>query len=45
MKNKEKTPKILSVYDLGDIQIMLEEDMIDECEEGFMRGYMAALSS
>ena len=39
---KTKTPKILSVYDLQDIQLMLEEDMINEYEEAFMRGYMTA---
>ncbi|HIH15394.1 MAG TPA: hypothetical protein HA360_00640 [Nanoarchaeota archaeon] len=42
MKIKFKNPKILSVYDLKDIQVMLEEDMIDEYEEAFMRGYMTA---
>ena len=42
MKLKFKQPKILSVYDLKDIQLMLEEDMIDEYEEAFMRGYMTA---
>ena len=45
MRNKYKTPKILSVYDLQDIQTMLEEDMINEYEEAFMRGYMKAVSS
>lgn len=45
MKTKFKQPKMLSVYDIQDIQLMLEEDMIDEYEEAFMRGYMTAESS
>ena len=45
MRTKFKAPKILSIYDIKDIQEMLEEDMINEYEEGFMRGYMAASSS
>lgn len=44
MKTKLRNPKILSVYDLKDIQVMLEEDMIDEYEEAFMRGYNMAAS-
>ncbi len=42
MKTKMKNPKILNIYDIQDIQLMLEEDMINEYEEGFMRGYMTA---
>jgi len=42
MKTKFRQPKILSVYDLKDIGVMLEEDMIEDVEEGFMRGYMTA---
>ncbi|MDP3727852.1 MAG: hypothetical protein Q8R18_00190 [bacterium] len=42
---KTKNPKMLSVYDLKDIQLMLEDDMINEYEEAFMRGYMTAESS
>jgi len=45
MKTKFKNPKMLSIYDIKDLQLMLEEDMIDEYEEGFMRGYMTADSS
>lgn len=45
MKTKFKAPKILSIYDVQDIQEMLEEDMINEYEEAFMRGYMTADSS
>ena len=45
MKTKFKTPKILSIYDIQDVQTMLEEDMINEYEEAFMRGYMKAASS
>lgn len=37
MKNKKL---ILSIYDLKDLHVMLEEDMINEFEEAFMRGYM-----
>jgi hypothetical protein len=32
----------LNIYDEDDIQLMLDEDMIDSFEEGFMRGYMAS---
>ena len=42
---RSKTPKILSVYDLQDVEAMLEADMIEDYEEGFMRGYMTASSS
>lgn len=45
MRTKFKAPKILSIYDVRDIQEMLEEDMINEYEEAFMRGYMTADSS
>jgi hypothetical protein len=33
---------ILSIYDLMDIEEMLENDLIDSFEEGFMRGYLEA---
>ena len=39
MKNRKL---ILSIYDLKDVERMLEEDMINEFEEGFMRGYLRA---
>jgi hypothetical protein len=37
-----KQKLILSIYDLKDIHEMLEQDMIDEYEEAFMRGYVCA---
>jgi len=33
---------ILSIYDLNDVEKMLEDDQINAFEEGFMRGYIDA---
>jgi len=33
---------VYSIYDEGDRTLMLEEEIIDGFEEGFMRGYMAS---
>lgn len=34
---------ILSIYDIIDVEKMLEDDLIGDFEEGFMRGYLNAL--
>jgi hypothetical protein len=31
----------LNIYDETDLSLMLEEEVIDDFEEGFMRGYLA----
>jgi len=33
---------VYNIYEDEDRELMLEEDMIDEFEEAFMRGYMAS---
>ena len=30
-----------TIYDLDDTEVLLEEDIIEDFEEGFMRGYLA----
>jgi len=34
--------ELYNIYDDEDRELMLESDLIDDFEEGFMRGYMAS---